>query len=88
MVIACCQDNVSPIIFDRTFLHTIDAEINLPKEKVVLPNSTEFLQKRRSEFLSFKICALILAFQTLQKKIFLCNIPLLFLWFSCVPNGP
>jgi hypothetical protein len=33
VVLACPQDAFCPIIFGRPFLHTVGAEINLPKEK-------------------------------------------------------
>jgi hypothetical protein len=49
-VIACPQDSFCPIIFGRPFLQTVGAEINLPKEKVVVSCAGETLKCNFSKF--------------------------------------
>jgi hypothetical protein len=50
MVLACPQDAFCPIIFGRPFLHTVGAEINLPKEKVFIRCAGERLEFNFSKF--------------------------------------
>jgi hypothetical protein len=44
------QDAFSPIIFGRPFLHTVGAEISLPKERVFIKCVGEILKFKFSKF--------------------------------------
>jgi hypothetical protein len=50
IVMACPQDNFCPIIFGRFFLHTIGAEINFLREKVLISCAGEMLEFNFSKF--------------------------------------
>ena len=50
IVLGCSQDAFCPIIFGRPFLHTIGAEISLPKEKVFIKCAGEKLEFNFSKF--------------------------------------
>jgi hypothetical protein len=50
IVLGCSQDAFCPIIFGRTFLHIVGAEISLPKEKVVIKYAEERLEFNFSKF--------------------------------------
>ena len=50
IVLRWSQDAFFPIIFGRPFLHTIGAEISLPKEKVFIKCAWEKLQFNFSKF--------------------------------------
>jgi len=50
MILACPQDTFCPIIFGRPFLHTVGAEIDLPKEKVFINCAGERLEFNFSKF--------------------------------------
>ena len=50
IVLGCSQDAFFPIIFGRPFLHTVGAEISLPKEKVLIKCVGEKLDFNYSKF--------------------------------------
>jgi hypothetical protein len=50
VVLCCSQDSFCPIIFGRPFLHTVGAEIDLPKEKVFIECAGERLEFKFSKF--------------------------------------
>ena len=50
IVLGWSQDAFCPIIFGRPFLHTVGAEISLPKEKVFIKCAGEKLEFNFSKF--------------------------------------
>ena len=50
IVLGCPQDSFCPIIFGRPFLHTVGAEIDLPRERVFIECAGEKLEFNFSKF--------------------------------------